>query len=522
MTKKFLCTKTEPVVETKAGKLRGFRLDSTYIFQGIEYAWAERFQPPQPVKPWEGIKDALSYGFVCPLLHQETPNGEVMVPHRYWPMSEHCQNLNVWTQTLDPQAKKPVLVWLHGGGFSAGSAIEHVAYDGENMSKYGDVVVVSVNHRLNVLGYFDMEPYGEKYKNSCNAGNADLVAALQWIHENIANFGGDPENVTLFGQSGGGMKVYTLMQTPAADGLFHKGIVMSGVLGRGFVREEKTDSRPLITAILKELGLSEGDAQKLETVPYGDLTAAYEKVAPELQRQGLYTGNSPVPNDFYLGDPRTVGFTEHAKTIPVMVGSVFGEFAFGPAVPVRNDLTEAEKAALIQKKFGEHSEKLISLFRKAWPEKDLTCLLTEDVIFRAPSREFIECKAQCPESPIFSYLFAYDFPYDGGKTAWHCSDIPFVFHNMELVPVCNEPGVTDKLQDNVFTAYINFARNGDPGHPGLPQWPACTPGNEHIMVFDRECSLRDNFDHELTDLLEQVTPPWSFGGNDEEENKIQH
>lgn len=521
MAKKFVCTKTEPVVQTKAGKLRGFQLDSTYIFQGVEYAWADRFQPPQPVKPWEGIKDALSYGYVCPLLHQETPNGEVLVPHRYWPMSEHCQNLNIWTQSLDPKAKKPVLVWLHGGGFSAGSSIEQAAYDGENMSRYGDSVVVSVNHRLNVLGYFDMEPYGEKYKNSGNAGNADLVAALQWVHDNIENFGGDPENVTIFGQSGGGMKVYTLMQTPAADGLFQKGIIMSGVLGKGFVREEKADSRPLIRAILKELGLEEKDAQKLETVPYEQLAAAYEKVAPELQQKGEYTGNSPIPNDFYKGDPRTVGFTEHAKTIPLMVGSVFGEFSFGPAIPTKNDLTEAEKTALVEKKYGGESKELIRLFKAAWPEKDLTCLLTLDSLFRAPSREMIEAKAACPESPVYSYLFAYDFPYDGGKTAWHCSDIPFAFRNMDLVPVCNEPGVTDRLQDQVFGAYMAFAKNGDPSHPGLPAWPACKPNEEQVMVFDRECSLRTNFDKELIALHEKASPSWPFGGGDDDQ-PVQH
>ncbi len=522
MAKRFICTRTEPVVQTTAGKLRGFQLDSTYIFQGVEYAWADRFQPPQPVKPWEGVKDALSYGFVCPLLHQETPNGEVLVPHRYWPMDEHCQNLNIWTQSLDPSAKKPVLVWLHGGGFSAGSAIEQQAYDGENMSKYGDVVVVSVNHRLNVLGYFNMEPYGEKYRNSGNAGNADLVAALRWIHDNIQNFGGDPGNVTLFGQSGGGMKVYTLMQTPSADGLFHKGVVQSGVLGGEFLREAKTDSRPLVTAVLRELGLEEKDAEKLETVPYAQLAAAYEKVVPELQKKGEYTGSAPIPNDFYVGDPRSVGFTQHARTIPVMVGSVFGEFAFGPSVPTHNDLTEAEKTAMIEKKYGgEHSARLIDLFRAAWPEKDLTCLLTLDSVFRTPSQEFIECKAACPESPTFSYMFGYDFPYDGGKTAWHCSEIPFVFHNMDLIPVCNEPGITEKLQEQVFGAWIAFARNGDPSHPGLPDWPACKPGEENVMVFDRECSLRPNFDKELIRFHKEVAPAFRFGGGDEDQ-PVQH
>ena len=175
MAKKFVCTPTFPVAETKAGKLRGFQWDTTFVFQGVHYAEADRFQAPRPVEPWEGIRDALSYGFVCPLLHQETPNGEVLVPHRYWPMDEHCQNLNIWTQSLDPQAKKPVLVWLHGGGFTAGSAIEQQAYDGEAMSRLGDVVVVSVNHRLNILGYLDLEPFGEKYKNSCNAGRISVV-----------------------------------------------------------------------------------------------------------------------------------------------------------------------------------------------------------------------------------------------------------------------------------------------------------------------------------------------------------
>ena len=518
MARKFICTRTEPVVQTKAGKLRGFQLDSTYVFQGIKYADAERFQAPKPVQPWEGVKDALSYGFVCPLMNQETPNGEVMVPHRYWPMSEHCQYLNVWTQSLDPQAKKPVLVWLHGGGFAAGSSIEQQAYDGENMSRYGDVVVVSLNHRLNILGYLDLEPFGEKYKNSCNAGNADMVEALRWIHDNIGNFGGDPENVTLFGQSGGGMKVWTLMQTPEADGLFHKGVVQSGLI-EGFTGNDRADGRRIAAALLEELGLGENDVEQLEKVPYDRLAAAYRKAAPVLERQGVYVGGNPAPNDFYVGDPRVVGFTEHARTIPVMVGTVFGEFAFGPGVPNKYELPEAEKKAMVAEKYGEGSEELIRLFRQAWPEKDLTDLLVLDSLFRAPSRDFIEKKAAHPESPTFSYLFSYEFPYDGGKPAWHCSEIPFVFRNSCLVPVCNEPGVTDKLEEQVFGAWIAFARNGNPSHPALPDWPACKPGEEQVMVFDRECGVRRNFDAELIALHQKLAPPFSFGNPEE---PVQH
>ena len=217
-----------PVLETTSGKLKGYFYNGSYVFKGVPYAYADRFQMPVPSQ-WEGVRDASSYGFVCPLMMQDTPSAELMVPHRYWPMDEHCQNLNIWTKELDKDAKKPVVVWLHGGGYFAGSSIEQVAYDGRNMCVKGDVVVVSINHRLNILGYLDLSPFGEKYYNSGNAGHADMVAALQWVHDNIALFGGDPENVTIFGQSGGGMKVADLMQIPAADGLFHKGLIMSGV-----------------------------------------------------------------------------------------------------------------------------------------------------------------------------------------------------------------------------------------------------------------------------------------------------
>ena len=518
MAKKFVCSKTEPVVQTKAGKLRGFLLDSTYTFHGIKYCDAKRFQMPTEVEPWEGVKDALSYGFVAPLMNQETPSGEVMIPHRYWPMDENCQYLNVWTQSLDPKAKKPVLVWLHGGGFAAGSSIEHVAYDGNNMSQYGDVVVVSLNHRLNILGYLDLSPFGEKYANSGNAGSADMVAALQWIHENIENFGGDPENVTLFGQSGGGMKVWTLMQTPAADGLFHKGVVQSGVIDH-FNDDTKSDGTKIVKALLSQLGFGEDQVEKLETVPYPQLVEAYRQVAPALEKAGEYVGGNPMPNDYYLGDPRIVGFRDHAKTIPLMVGTVFGEFAFGPAIADKWTLPQEEKVAMLQKKYGEHTQTLLDLFQKAYPEKDISDLLFLDSLFRAPSRDFIEKKAAHPEAPTYSYLFSYEFPFDDGHVAWHCAEIPYVFHNVELVPVCNKPGVSDRLEDQIFGAWINFARYGDPNYAALPQWPSCKPGDEAVMLFDEVCQVKHNFDAELVALHDKITP--SFLG-EEPEAPIQH
>ncbi|MBQ1376339.1 MAG: carboxylesterase/lipase family protein, partial [Lachnospiraceae bacterium] len=195
----FLCSTTEPIVQTKAGKLRGYKLGSTYHFLGVRYAEAKRWQMPEEVTPWEGVRDATGYGYTCPLMTPDRPDGDLFVPHHFWPQSEDCQYLNVWTQTLDETAKKPVMVWIHGGAYMAGSSIEMVAYDGVNMSVHGDCVVVSMNHRLNCIGYFDVSAFGEKYWNSGNVGNADLVVCLRWIRENIARFGGDPENITIFG-----------------------------------------------------------------------------------------------------------------------------------------------------------------------------------------------------------------------------------------------------------------------------------------------------------------------------------
>lgn len=515
--KNFVCTKTEPVVETKAGKLRGFIFDGIYTFYGIKYADAGRFQSPIEVEPWEGIKDAHSYGFVSPMLQQDSPSGELMVPHRYWPQNEHCQYLNIWTNSTDKSAKKPVMVWLHGGGFSAGSSIEQQAYDGDSMCRNGDVVVVSLNHRLNILGYLDLSPFGEKYKNSANAGNEDMVAALRWIRDNIAAFGGDPDNVTLFGQSGGGMKVWSLMQTPEADGLFHKGIVQSGVIN-GIIDMTKNDGTAIVTALLEELGYSADEVEKLETVPYAALAEAYNKVAPVVGKNGGYVGNAPMDNYFYLGDPRFVGFTEHAKTIPLMVGTVFGEFAFMPALTKEEKADAAYVDGRIRQMYGEHSDKLIELFKGAYPDKHISDLLFVDGLFRAPSMDLVLKKAVHKESPTYSYMFTYEFPFDDGHVAWHCSEIPFVFKNTHLVPVCNEPGVSDKLEDAVFGAWIAFAKTGNPNCAELPQWPECTEGVENTMIFDKECEVRVNFDHELLELHEKAAPPFNFFA----EQDIQH
>lgn len=497
-----------PVVETKAGKLRGYQWKGTYIFKGIRYARAKRFQLPEEAEPWEGVREAASYGFVCPMLTRDNPQGELLVPHRYWPQDEDCLSLNIWSQSLDRSAKKPVLFWIHGGAFSMGSSIEQKAYNGENMSKYGDVVVVTVNHRLNILGYFDMSPYGEKYAGSANAGQADLVAALLWVRDNIEAFGGDPGNVTIFGQSGGGMKVSGLMQTPEADGLFHKGMIMSGVAGH-ILPYFTGDSRPLIRAMLEELGLTEDEAGRLETIPYHDLAAAYNRVSPAVAGAGGYIGCTPKPDDFYKGEGPAVGFTEHAKTIPVMVGTVFGEFAMAPLPFNKEQIPEAELDAVLDNRFQGRGKELKAVFAEAYPGKNPADLLTLDTIFRGPTREFVRALAAAGGS-VYSYLFALEFPYQNQKTAWHCSDIPFVFHNTELVPAANIPEVSDRLQEQIFGAVMAFARTGKPECEGLPQWPASREDDEATMIFDRVCEVRHNHDDRLLKLHAEASPKFDL------------
>lgn len=494
MARKFVYRPDHCVAETTKGKVRGYEDHGLQIFKGIPYAKAKRFHAPEPMDPWEEVLDTTSYGYVCPLLELGKPNGEILVPHRYWVMDENCQNLNVWTPGLDDK-KRPVMVWLHGGGFEAGSAIEQVAYEGENMAKYGDVVVVSINHRLNVLGYFDLSDFGEEYANSGNAGMDDIIAALEWIHENIAAFGGDPDNVIVFGQSGGGAKVTTLLQMPAADGLFAKGINMSGVIGP-VLADAEGSGKEMAEAMMKELGIT--TVQELEEVPYARLAEVYSKLRPQFRAAGKYTGGCPHPNAFYAGTPEKHGFRKESAVIPMMIGSVFGEFAsFAPSAYDKHSMSTEEQEAVIVKEMGEErAEKFLDLFRKAYPDRAPLDLLNLDFLFRAPVMQYIRMRAALNDC-TYSYLFDYDLPVDGGRTPWHCSDIPYFFHNTELVPVTQEEGVTEKLEAQIFDSVMAFARSGNPANPEVPEWPCCTPEKEFTMLFGKETRLGVNHDAEL-------------------------
>ena len=517
MHHQFQSDRNTAVVETASGMVRGYLYDGYYVFKGIPYAKAKRFHAPQEVKPWQGIFDASSYGYVCPLLTNDRPNGELYVPHRYWPMDEDCQNLNVWTPAAD-DGKRPVLVWLHGGGFEAGSAIEQVAYDGANLCRFGDVVVVSINHRLNILGYFDLSDYGEEYANSGNAGGDDIIASLRWVQKNIAAFGGDPDNVTVFGQSGGGAKVTTLLQSPDADGLYAKGYNMSGVIGP-VLADAVGSGKDLAEALMRELGVPEdvihdgaAGVKILEETEYSTLAKAYLKVRPVLRAQGKYTGGAPHPNANYAGEPTLHGFREETKQIPLMVGSVFGEFtSFRPAIYDAASMSEEEQVQAIEQMVGEEGARvLVPLFRKAYPERNTIDLLRLDFIFRAPEIEYIAKRSELNDC-TWSYLFNMDQPINGGNTPWHCCDIPYVFHNIDLVEYPHGPqkdeALSRRIEQQVFESVIAFARSGNPENDQIPLWPACKPGEEEILIIDSSVRVEKNFDHELQEAAVKYLAP---------------
>lgn len=513
----FACNLDTAVVETKQGKVRGYVYDDMTIFKGIPYASAKRFHAPQEAEPWEGVFNATNYGYVCPLMEDDTANAELKVPHRYWLMNENCQNLNIWTPACDDQ-KRPVMVWLHGGGFWAGSSIEQMAYEGGNMCSIGQVVVVSLNHRLNILGYLDLSDFGEEYKNSGNAGTDDIIAALRWIQDNIAAFGGDPDNVTLFGQSGGGAKIMTLLQTPAADGLYAKGIIMSGV-ATGLMEDSKGSGKKLVEKMMAQLQID--DVKELETVPYASLVAAYDAVKDELAKVGAYVGCSPLQNEFYEGFALEKGFRKETANVPILMGTVFGEFgAFAPSKYDKYKMPKSQQIKIIEDFAGkEKGDQLIDLFEKAYPERPVLDILMLDFLFREPTEAYIR-KRSALNQCTYSYMFDLDMSIDGGTAPWHCSDIPYVFHNTELVPSTQEKGVTEKIEKQIFDTVMAFARTGNPNHDGLPNWPSSTPENEQVMVFGKNTSLKCNFDRELIEkAVEYLGEAFA---KSMEETEIQH
>jgi len=501
-----------PVVHIRAGKIRGFRDGPTLTFLGVPYAQAERFGPPQPVTPWTDIKSTQTFGPVCPIPQQTTVGiDDFVFPHRYWVENENCQVLNVWTQNLTPSARKPVMVWMHGGGFTNGSAMESYAYDGKTLSEFGDVVVVSVNHRLNIIGTLDLSAYGAAYADSRNTGMADLVAALQWVRDNIEIFGGDPGNVTIFGQSGGGGKVTRLMHMPAAKGLFHKVICQSGspVDYRGTDPAKVIPEQQAVAAeTLANLKLTGADIATLKTIPYRDLlaagTAALKTVGARL---GHTMGWEPVADD------RNVmrELCDWAHAIPYMAGNVLSEFNSNlrQINDAKNDWSAAEVDQRLTAALGAKKDEAVAEFRKLQPRKKIQDVLFTDNRFRRFTKVMLAQKLEKATAPVYSYMFSYEYPVNGGVTPFHTAEIAFAFHALSEPHIRIASGGAAAglaLQELVSTAWLNFARTGNPSQAALAWRPYSAAGRE-TMVFDAASEMRPYNDDRLQELLQPATPP---------------
>jgi para-nitrobenzyl esterase len=491
-----------PVVQVEGGRLRGFRDGKTTVFLGVVYAEAERFELPKPVKPWDGVKSAQAWGPVCPIPKMAGAGpDEFVFPHRYWIENEHCQVLNIWTQDLSAAAKKPVMVWLHGGGFTNGSSMESYAYDGKNLSEFGDVVVVSINHRLNIIGTLDLSAYGAAYAQSRYTGTADLLAALEWIHANIAKFGGDAGNVTLFGQSGGGSKAARMMHTPAAKGPFHKVICESGggeVLADQDVAKNIKTAQMIAAATLANLNLTGEQIDKLKTVPYGELLAAGDAALRSVAQQT----STPrlmwnvYPDDEYI----TRAFCDWAVDIPLMSGSVFSESRGNLTSGVdKNAWTQKEIEDHLTTAYGDKKAGVVAAFQQAFPGRKI-----QDVLFFAmPNTRALAAKRAAGKAPVYNYLFSYEYPVNGGVTPFHCSELAFVFHNLSephLRVATGDAPAGYALQDKVSKAWINFARTGNPSQPGL-EWKPFAEADPQTMVFDTVSECRNLQYDKLTPLL---------------------
>lgn len=497
----FFCSETEPTVETVYGPVHGIYYDGVYIFKGVRYARAGRFLPPEPPLRWTEPADCFCYGFECPKMQPYTFRTALYLPRTYWPSGEDCHYLNIWSPTLDPTARKPVMVWFHGGGYGVGSGNAHTATEGSRLAAEGEVVVVTLNHRLNWLGYLDLSAFGARYANSVNAGNEDLVFALRWVRENIAAFGGDPDRVTLFGQSGGGMKILDLLQTPAAEGLFHRGIVQSGVTAPLEERTPEAAER-LVLALLAQLGLGRGEVRRLETLPYAAVSAALTRL-PGFAANSLMAFR-PQRNHWYRGDLRRSGLTAWAKEIDLILGSTLGEFQVPDTTAGRWTMDAPEVLRRAASIYGaEQAPAILYRFRAAYPDRPLFDALYLDSDFRRPTLDLLDRLADEGHAAYYNYLMAFDLPIGEGIPMRHSMDNPYVFRTTGLVPACNRPGETERLEREISGAWLAFAHTGDPNHLALPVWARYDAGYRATMVFGTpQSGVRVEHDRALSGLVQ--------------------
>jgi para-nitrobenzyl esterase len=502
------------VTQTESGKVRGYIHQGITTFKGIPYAEAARFEAPHKPKAWTGVRSSLTWGPVSPLLDptvQVQDESEFVFHHDWGYPNEDCMRINVWAPNTSDGKKRPVMFWIHGGGFTAGSSQELPSYDGENLAKKGDVVVVSINHRLNILGFLDLSAYGEKYKYSANLSVLDMQSALEWVKTNIQNFGGDPNNVTIFGQSGGGAKVNTLMAMPSAKGLFHKAINQSGAFRTSML--EKSETQAITKEVLKALNIRENKADSLQKVPFTQLAAAGKKALAAVAERMKAEGKPVVGFGLSWGPSRDGDLLpyqlfskeafELSKNVPLLIGTVKNEFMpslFGGM----SNATADQVDAYLKKTYADKAEAYVKAVKAAYPnDTKPSDLMDVDTRFRPGAVAQAKQKsAVVGGAPVYMYLFTWQSPVIGGKyKSLHCMEIPFVFSNIAR---CEEMTAGGKeaqaLAHKMSQSWINFARTGNPNHKDIPIWPAFNESNTATLHFDNQCVVKPQLDKALFEL----------------------
>jgi len=503
------------VTNTESGKVRGFIHNGIFTYKGIPYAQAERFAAATKPASWQGIRSSTSYGPVAPLEKPTTviqDESEFVFDHDWGYTNEDCLRINIWTPSISDGKKRPVLFWIHGGGFTAGSSQELPSYDGENLSKKGDVVIVSINHRLNILGYLDLSAYGEKYKHSANNSISDMVAALEWVKTNIENFGGDANNVTIYGQSGGGAKVNTLMAMPKAKGLFHKAINQSGSFSTNML--EKKETQAIGAEVLSILGIKENQVDSLQKIPFEILSAAGAKALQNISKrmvaegktiQGFGLGWGPSRDGEDLPyQPLSDEALALSKDVPLLIGTTKNEFT-----PFFNGrffkASEEVVMSHIKNTYKEKADMYLAAIKKAYPKDTKPSdLLDVDTMFRPGAVVQANIKSSLKGgASVYMYLFTWQSPvFDGKYKALHCMELPFVFDNIERAKNMTGGGKEAQILTNkMSSAWINFAKTGNPNCSELPNWPEYKETTTATMHFDTNCEVKPQLDKELFDFL---------------------